>query len=177
MCTMALAQCFRCTLERLCHLEQALHVCMHIYMAPAHMQVAAACEHTGFFAVSGHGCDMRNLNALMQHGRAFFDSSSEYKDAHIVDQMRVGRGYEISPEHRGYEDLIGRFLRAERRCSNLRDQIRAHEEPSVRQGRMSGACHADSLLYISMLATCCNMQKVQSTAASPAGLPAAYRLN
>ena len=94
----------------------------------------AACSHTGFFAVIGHGCSAPAIASAMHHGRQFFDSAAVYKDAHTVRNMSVGRGYEISPEHRPYEQLVQQRTADD---SSMQRSISNHIEPSVRQGRMS----------------------------------------
>jgi isopenicillin N synthase-like dioxygenase len=104
------------------------------FTAPRLAQVAAACRHTGFFAVRGHGCSPTAIADVMRHGRAFFDKSGKFKDAHVVDSMRVGRGYEVSLEHRPYEAQV---VRRCAECPEAGAAVRGHAEPSVRQGRMS----------------------------------------
>ena len=96
--------------------------------------MAAACDDSGFFAVRGHGCSAAAMADAMQYGRAFFDEPIAVKEAHIVNGMRAGRGYEVSPEHHSYQAAVHAAAAA---SANVQQQLAAHKEASVGQGRMS----------------------------------------
>lgn len=70
----------------------------------------------------------------MRHGRSFFDEALDYKETHIVNCMRAGRGYEVSPEHSVYEAAVRAAAAHDER---VRWQLESHREVSVAQARMS----------------------------------------
>lgn len=62
----------------------------------------AECEATGFLALTGHGISRAQLAALFAAARPLFDRPLAEKQAWVVNDMRSGRGYEISPEHKEF---------------------------------------------------------------------------
>ena len=98
------------------------------------MQLAEACGSTGFFAVTGHGCCMATVASCMHAAQPFFDSPLAYKEQHIVDGMRAGRGYEVSPEHAAYEAHVRAVAAGD---AQLRRRLQSHAEASVGHARMA----------------------------------------
>lgn len=66
----------------------------------------AVCEDTGFFCISGHQCTPGALEAIFETSRPFFDLTKSRKLDYVVAAMRAGRGYEVSSEHRDYEQWL-----------------------------------------------------------------------
>ncbi|CAG9466333.1 unnamed protein product [Pedinophyceae sp. YPF-701] len=93
--------------------------------------VRVACEHTGFLTVLGHGADLLLAKLCMELGAEAFDLPMERKRELIVQDMTVGRGYEISPEHRRYAQHFVENVRPGHCC------WRAHPEPSAQEGILS----------------------------------------
>lgn len=98
------------------------------------VQVRQACEHTGFFAVTHHGCPPAALTATFAAAQPLFDLPAAAKHRLAVRGMRAGRGYEVSPEHDGYAAAVAA---ARRRSPALDATLRSHPEPSTREGIMS----------------------------------------
>lgn len=65
-------------------------------------QVQRECEATGFLAITGHGISLCQLEQLFAASRKLFDLPLEVKLQLVVKDMKAGRGYEISPEHKTY---------------------------------------------------------------------------
>lgn len=72
------------------------------FPCPHPLQVQLECEATGFLAITGHGISTGQLQELFAAARQLFDLATEAKMQLVVSQMKVGRGYEISPEHVRY---------------------------------------------------------------------------
>jgi hypothetical protein len=70
------------------------------------VQIKEACEDTGFFCISGHQCTPGALEAVFHASRPFFDLPKSRKLDYVVRDMRAGRGYEVSSEHREYEKWL-----------------------------------------------------------------------
>lgn len=66
------------------------------------LQVQQECAVTGFLAIRGHGISTDTLQQLFATARQLFDLSYEQKMQLVVKEMKAGRGYEISPEHKAY---------------------------------------------------------------------------
>jgi isopenicillin N synthase-like dioxygenase len=66
------------------------------------LQVQQECEATGFLAVTGHGISIQQLQQLFSSARQLFDLPFDIKMQMVVRDMKAGRGYEISPEHKAY---------------------------------------------------------------------------
>ena len=58
-----------------------------------------ACDGVGFFHVVNHGVDASLTREVVAAGAAFFDLPLTEKRALVRGEMRLSRGYEISPEH------------------------------------------------------------------------------
>lgn len=61
--------------------------------------VRTACDSCGFFHVVNHGVDDNLAFDVIRWGATFFDRPWDDKMALVRGDMRVSRGYEISPEH------------------------------------------------------------------------------
>jgi len=96
--------------------------------------IAAANESTGFFALTGHGVDMNLVRTCLSAGAAFFDLDQEEKAKYVVQNMTMGRGYEISPEHQDYMALFTKvvMMSSEQERAGL-----GHPEGSTRHGILS----------------------------------------
>lgn len=70
-------------------------------------QVQQECASTGFLAIQGHGISTDTLQQLFATARQLFDLPYEQKMRLVVDDMKAGRGYEVSPEHRAYMQVGG----------------------------------------------------------------------
>eukprot|EP00892_Ulva_mutabilis_P008272 jgi/Ulvmu1/5817/UM025_0074.1 len=97
-------------------------------------QVKHACEHTGFFAITGHDCPATALTATFDAARPLFDLPKLEKQRLVVRGMRAGRGYEVSPEHREYEDHVRELRSGD---PSVDAALQNHPEASVREGLMS----------------------------------------
>lgn len=73
-------------------------------------QVQQECEATGFLAITGHGISLCQLEQLFAASRKLFDLPLEVKLQLVVKDMKAGRGYEISPEHKTYMQMCKRQL-------------------------------------------------------------------
>jgi isopenicillin N synthase-like dioxygenase len=58
-----------------------------------------ACAGAGFFHVVNHGVEAALTRRVVAAGAAFFDKPLPDKRALVRGDMRISRGYEISPEH------------------------------------------------------------------------------
>lgn len=74
------------------------------------VQVQQECEATGFLAITGHGISLCQLEQLFAASRKLFDLPLEVKLQLVVKDMKAGRGYEISPEHKTYMQMCKRQL-------------------------------------------------------------------
>lgn len=70
------------------------------------LQVQQECEATGFLAITGHGISTQLLQQLFSTARQLFDLPYEQKIQMVVNDMKAGRGYEISPEHKAYMQVM-----------------------------------------------------------------------
>lgn len=61
--------------------------------------VRDACDGVGFFHVVNHGVEAGLIKEVVAAGAAFFDLPLSDKRALVRGEMRLSRGYEISPEH------------------------------------------------------------------------------
>jgi len=98
------------------------------------VQIQHACEHTGFFAVTHHGCPIADLTGTFTAARPVFDLPRQAKQQLVVHGMRAGRGYEVSPEHHAYDAYVADVRR---RDPAVDAALRNHPEASVREGLMS----------------------------------------
>ena len=61
--------------------------------------IRAACDDVGFFHVVNHGVEASLTREVMLEGAGFFDLPLATKTSLVRGEMRISRGYEISPEH------------------------------------------------------------------------------
>ena len=82
--------------------------------------IREACDGVGFFHVINHGVEVRLTRRVVESGAAFFDLPLAEKQLCVRGEMRLSRGFEISPEHQAVmvTDAGG-------------DEATASDEPSV----------------------------------------------
>lgn len=68
------------------------------------------------------------VRRLMESSKPFFDLPLEHKREHVVNGMRSGRGYEISPEHLAFMEELS---------AADRERMASHAEASSRAGILS----------------------------------------
>lgn len=61
--------------------------------------IREACDGVGFFHVVNHGVEASLTNEVVASAAAFFDLPLGDKQELVRGEMRISRGYEISPEH------------------------------------------------------------------------------
>jgi len=61
--------------------------------------IRAACDDVGFFHIVSHGVEASLTREVMLEGAGFFDLPLATKTSLVRGEMRISRGYEISPEH------------------------------------------------------------------------------
>jgi len=75
---------------------------------PQHIvaEVRRACMSTGFFLVVGHGVPKGAIDAVLAAASHFFTQTLEEKQSLVVHDMERSRGWEMSPQHRDWQEHV-----------------------------------------------------------------------